>query len=213
MCRPYKATEPQGYLQYHLPADCFLRKAISIRGGATTVLFKVCKRNTFCLLHPVTRIPSRRACASPRLEQLPTSKYFFCLGDQASTSTDFTFRSAKVAGAAFQCSYRNIHGTEQIYGVLPQLIIPHGRFFRLTDNDHFLLLELMDTVNASFFNAVCAFFLTEARAIACQGLRQVFCFIQRINEFTNHGMFGWYQSDTGLRLRFYTSLHPFPQSS
>ena len=48
----------------------------------------------------------------------------------------------------------------------------------------------MNTVNASFFNTVCAFFLTEARAVACQCLRQVFCFIQRVDKFTNHGMFG-----------------------
>ena len=35
------------------------------------------------------------ACASVKLEQLPTSKYFFCLGDQASTSNDLDFKSAK----------------------------------------------------------------------------------------------------------------------
>ena len=35
------------------------------------------------------------AWASPKLEQLPTSKYFCCLGDHASTSKDLTFKSAK----------------------------------------------------------------------------------------------------------------------
>ena len=72
----------------------FSKKAISILGGATTVLFKVCAK----YLLPsaaLTRMPSRLACASPRLEQLPTSKYFFCLGDHASTSMLFTLRSAK----------------------------------------------------------------------------------------------------------------------
>ena len=33
--------------------------------------------------------------ASPRLEHEPTSKYFFCLGDHASTSIDLTFKSAR----------------------------------------------------------------------------------------------------------------------
>ena len=38
---------------------------------------------------------SRRAWASPRLEQEHTSKYFFCRGLHASMSQDFTFRSAR----------------------------------------------------------------------------------------------------------------------
>src|SRR5699024_8492699 len=53
----------------------FSRNAISIRGGATTVLFSVCAR--YLPFSPLTRIFSLLACASPRLEQLPTSKYFF----------------------------------------------------------------------------------------------------------------------------------------
>ena len=72
----------------------FSRNAISILGGATTVLFNVCARYFLPSL-PFTRILRRRACASPRLEQLPTSKYFFCLGDHASTSRDLTLRSAR----------------------------------------------------------------------------------------------------------------------
>ena len=71
----------------------FSRKAISILGGATTVLLRVCAKYFESL--PLTLILRRLACASPRLEQEPTSKYFFCLGDQASTSIDLTFRSAK----------------------------------------------------------------------------------------------------------------------
>ncbi len=58
------------------------------------MLFSVCAKYLFPSL-PFTRMPRRLACASPRLEQLPTSKYFFCLGDHASTSQDFTFRSAR----------------------------------------------------------------------------------------------------------------------
>ena len=72
----------------------FSRNAISILGGATTVLFRVWAK----YLLPsaaLTRMPSRLACASPKLEQLPISKYFFCLGDHASTSLLLTFRSAR----------------------------------------------------------------------------------------------------------------------
>ena len=72
----------------------FSRNAISILGGATTVLFNVCARYFLPSL-PFTRIFRRLACASPRLEQLPTSKYFFWRGDHASTSRDFTFKSAR----------------------------------------------------------------------------------------------------------------------
>ena len=72
----------------------FSKNAISILGGATTVLFKVCAKYLLPSL-PFTRIFNLLACASPRFEQLPTSKYFFCLGDHASTSQDFTFRSAR----------------------------------------------------------------------------------------------------------------------
>lgn len=72
----------------------FSRNAINILGGATTVLFKVFAKYLFPSF-PLTRIFNLLACASPRFEQLPTSKYFFCLGDHASTSQDFTFRSAR----------------------------------------------------------------------------------------------------------------------
>lgn len=70
----------------------FSKNAINILGGATTVLFNVWAKYFFS---PFTLIFNLLACASPRLEQLPTSKYFFCLGDHASTSYDFTFKSAK----------------------------------------------------------------------------------------------------------------------
>ena len=61
-------TEPSSF-------RLFSRKAISIRGGATTVLFNVCAK--YLPFSPTTRIFNLLACASPRLEQLPTSKYFF----------------------------------------------------------------------------------------------------------------------------------------
>ena len=48
---------------------------MSILGGATTVLLRVCAKY-FLPSSPFTRILRRLACASPKLEQLPTSKYF-----------------------------------------------------------------------------------------------------------------------------------------
>ena len=61
-------TEPSSF-------KLFSRNAISIRGGATTVLLRVCAK--YLPFSPTTRIFNLLACASPRLEQLPTSKYFF----------------------------------------------------------------------------------------------------------------------------------------
>ena len=46
-------------------------------------------------------------------------------------------------------------------------------FFRLADNDHFLLLKLMDPVNTALLDAVGTFLLTEAWRIAGQCLRQL----------------------------------------
>ena len=72
----------------------FSKKAINILGGATTVLFNVWAKYFLPSL-PLIRIPNLLACASVKLEQLPTSKYFCCLGDHASTSILFDFKSAK----------------------------------------------------------------------------------------------------------------------
>ena len=48
----------------------------------------------------------------------------------------------------------------------------------------------MDSVYASLFQTVCAFFLTEARRIAGQSLRQLFFRNNCVDKFTDHGMFG-----------------------
>ena len=48
----------------------------------------------------------------------------------------------------------------------------------------------MDTVYSSLLDAVGTDFLTEARRIGCQGLREI-CFVDdRIDELTDHGMLG-----------------------
>ena len=84
----------------------------------------------------------------------------------------FYFQVSQVTGAALQSTNRDIHGTEQVYGVLPQFVIPHHAVFRFADNNHLLFLELMDTVYTTLFNTMSTFFLTEARRIAGQRERQ-----------------------------------------
>ena len=68
------------------------------------------------------------------------------------------FQVCEVAGAALERADRDIHAAEQVYGVLPELIIPLHGVFRLADDNHFLLFKLVDTVNAALLDAVCTFF-------------------------------------------------------
>ena len=90
---PIYGLRASGILTLPSAFKLFSRNAMSILGGATTVLLSVWAK---CLPSlPLMRIFSLRACASPRFEQEQTSKYFFCLGDQASTSYDLTLRSAR----------------------------------------------------------------------------------------------------------------------
>ena len=84
-----------------------------------------------------------------------------------------TFRSARSPGAALQRADRDVQRTEEVNGVLPQLIEPHRAFFRLADDDHFLFLELVDTIHAALLDAVRALFLTEAGRVTGQGLGQI----------------------------------------
>ena len=137
----------------------FSRNAISIRGGATTVLFRVCARYFFPS-SPLTRIFRRLACASPSW----SSSYLevFLLTRRPCLNIDrFYFQVSQVTGAALQSTNRDIHGTEQVYGVLPQFVIPHHAVFRFADNNHLLFFELMDTINTTLLDAVCSFFFTE----------------------------------------------------
>ena len=66
---------------------------------------------------------------------------------------------------------------------------PVHAFFRLADNNHFLLFKLVNPVNAPFFQTVCTNFLPEAWRIASQGLRQVAFRQNGINKFPDHGVF------------------------
>ena len=100
----------------------------------------------------------------------------------------FNFKVCQVTGAAFQSTYRNIQGAEQIYSVLPQFIKPHRALFWFADNDHFLLFELMDTVNTSLLQTMSSFFFTEAWRIACQSFWKFFFRNDLVDEFTDHRM-------------------------
>ena len=94
----------------------------------------------------------------------------------------------EVARAALERADRDIHAAEQVYGVLPELIIPLHGVFRLADDNHFLLFKLVNTVNAALLDAVCTFFLTEARRIAGQRERQFGFRQDLVDEFTDHGV-------------------------
>ena len=65
------------YLNDKYPNNCdeIFVHGVSL-GGATTVLFNVCAKYFF-LFSSCTLIFKRLACASPKLEHEPTSKYFF----------------------------------------------------------------------------------------------------------------------------------------
>ena len=80
-------------------------------------------------------------------------------GAPCSMSQLFTFRSGQVAGAAIQLTDRDLQVAEQLNRVLPQLFVPVHAVFGLADHDHFLLLELVDAVDAALLNAVGAFSL------------------------------------------------------
>ena len=87
----------------------------------------------------------------------------FLLTGRPSLNVDgFYLEVCEVTGAAFECTNGNIESTEEVNGVFPELVKPVGAFLGLADNDHFLLFELVDTVNASFLDTVSALLLTEA---------------------------------------------------
>ena len=95
---------------------------------------------------------------------------------------------SQVTGAALQRTYRDVHGAEQVYGILPQTIKPHLAVLRLADYDHFLLFKLVNTVYASLLQAVGTLLLTEARRIAGQSLWQLILLQDAVDEFSDHRM-------------------------
>ena len=71
---------------------------------------------------------------------------------------------------------------------MPQLVVPAHAVLWLADDDHFLLLELVDAVNASLLNAVGTLLLAEAGAVAGQGQGQLGAVQGLVNETADHGV-------------------------
>ena len=67
----------------------------------------------------------------------------------------------EVAGAAVQLTDGDLHIAEQLDGVLPELLIPVGALLGAADDDHLLLLELVDAVDAALLDAVGALLLAD----------------------------------------------------
>ena len=104
--------------------------------------------------------------------------------------TALYFQVSQVARTALKSTYRDIQRTEEVNRVLPQLVIPCLAVFRLADNDHFLLLELVYTVYTSLLDAVSTYFLTETRRIAGQCLGQLCLGQSCLDELAYHGVLG-----------------------
>ena len=93
----------------------------------------------------------------------------------------------EVAGTAFECAHGDIQRAEEVNGILPELFEPHFGFLGLTDDDHLLLLELMDAVNAALFESVRALFLAETGRIRGQGIGQLVLLDDRVDELADQG--------------------------
>jgi hypothetical protein len=113
----------------------------------------------------------------------------------------------QISRTAFNRTYGDIHGAEKVNRVVIQLYKPFAAVFGLADNNHFLFLKLVDTVNAALFDPMCADFLPEARRIAGQCLGQLLLFNEGIDEFTDHRVLT--RSDQVQILPFYFIHHVF----
>ena len=165
-CRPCKEQERPECVT--LPSACrlFSRNAISIRGGATTVLFKVCAKY-------LPSLPLNTDASNDEPAHRPDWNSFPLRNTSSDAETRpprrmlFTFQIRQVAGAAFQRSAPEYPGNGRNRPMFCHRLIDTSilALFRLADNDHFLLFKLMNPVNAAFFNAVRPYFFTEARGI------------------------------------------------
>ena len=116
-------------------------------------------------------------------------KIFFLSRRPSLNVKRLNLKVGKVAGATFKRSYGDIKATEKVNRVFPKLVVPIAAILRLTNNNHFLLFKLVNTVNAAFLNSVSAFFLAETGGIACKGAGELILGGDCVNELTNHGMF------------------------
>ena len=84
---------------------------------------------------------------------------------------------------------------------------PIHALFGLADNYHFLLLELVDTINSALLDTVSSDFLAEAGRIACESLRELALGNDSIDELTYHRMLRC--TDEVEILAFYLVHHTF----
>ena len=94
----------------------------------------------------------------------------------------------QIAGAALQLPHGDVQGPEQLYTVLPHLLVPLLGVLRLADHDHFLLFELMDAVDAALLDAMGTLLLAEAGGVGGQRLGQLVLRQDLVNELADHGV-------------------------
>ena len=142
----------------------------------------------FCFL--VLNADSQSACLSvTQIGAAANLKVFLLTWAPCFYVKALNLQVSKVTGAAFQSTNWNIQRTEEVNSIGPQFLEPFHAFLWFADNDHFLFLELMDAVNASFFDAVCTNFFSEAWGIAGQSLWELGFIKDSVDKFTDHGMF------------------------
>ena len=95
---------------------------------------------------------------------------------------------SQVTGAAVQLTDRDLHVAEQLDGVLPELLVPVSALLGTADDDHLLLLELVDAVDATLLDAVSTLLLAEAGAVGSQGQGQSSLIQSLVDEAADHGV-------------------------
>ena len=114
---------------------------------------------------------------------------FFLSGRPSLNVKRLNLKVGEVARATFKRSYGDVKAAEKVNRVFPKLVVPITAVLRLTNNYHFLLFELVNTVNAAFLNSVSALFLAETGGIACKRAGELIFGRNGVDKFTYHGMF------------------------
>ncbi len=99
------------------------------------------------------------------------------------------FEIGKIARAAFERAHGDPHGDEQLDGVIPHPVVPHLALFGLADDDHLLLFELVDAVDAALLDAVRPLLLAETGRIAGERERELLFVERGVHEPPDHGVF------------------------
>ena len=111
---------------------------------------------------------------------------FFLAGRPRLHVAGLDLEVGQIARAALKRSHRDVEAPKELDGVAPQLVVPRHGILGLADDDHLLLLELMDAVDAALLDAVGALLLAEAGAVAGQCLRQRLFGNDLVDEFADH---------------------------